>query len=153
MYETTELGFMTSVSADKGRVYFALYYEHPTLVADAAFKRAAATWRDAIGSIEGFRPGTDLFVEQGIRTEPQFRAAWNGIADQAALNQMPVWGGNIFSHASKDTRDDGLEFVSVQSDGTISQSDIKALNVMPWDQNGYLILSGCNTGLLGATRT
>ena len=47
---------------------------------------------------------------------------------------------------------DGLEFESVRSDGTITQSDIRALGVMPWDPNGCLVLAGCNTGVTGSTR-
>ena len=153
MYETPEMGSASPVSAETGRLFFTLYYEHPAMVPDAAFKRAAATWQKSISKLESFRVGIDLFVDQAVKTEPQFRNAWNGIANQAKVNNMPVWVGNVLSHASKDTSQDGLEFASVRSDGTISQPDIKALDAMPWDKSGYLILSGCNTGLLGAKRS
>lgn len=152
MYETPEIGSMTPTAASTGRVFFCIYYLNPTLVPDAAFERAATTWQQAICQAEGFRPGSDIFMRHAVRTEPQFRAAWNLIATQATRYALPVWVGNVLSHASKDTRDDGLEFTSVRNDGTISHADIAKLTMLPWDNHGYLILSGCNTGLLGAHR-
>ncbi|MEY4577593.1 MAG: hypothetical protein RL701_2296 [Pseudomonadota bacterium] len=63
-----------------------------------------------------------------------------------------VWVGNIFSRASINSRDDGLEFGIVSGDGTITRGDIRHLAHMPWDSNGYLIWSGCNTGVMGMRR-
>jgi hypothetical protein len=122
---------------------------NPVTAPDAAFTRAASTWRNSVRVSENFDGGKDIFVEQAVTKEPQFRAAWRGISDQAQFNEKVVWVGNIFSHASINSRDDGLEFGIVSGDGTITRGDIQHLAHMPWDSNGYLILSGCNTGVMG----
>jgi hypothetical protein len=149
MYEITEVGSMTPFSAGTGRVFFAIYYVNARSVPDAAFERAARTWRNNVRVQEGFRSDRDVFIEAAVTSEPDFKRAWSTIAMQAEANGMPVWAGNVLSHSSKGSSTDGLEFASVGGDGTITQSDVGSLAVLPWDPNGYLILSGCNTGLKG----
>lgn len=149
MYEISELGSMTTLSAGSGRVFFSVYYANALTVPDAAFERAARTWRNSVQVHESFRQGRDVFIEAAVTSEPDFKRAWKGIANQARINNMPVWVGNVLSHSSKSGTTDGLEFASVGGDGTITQSDIRSLDRMPWDRNGYLILSGCNSGLTG----
>lgn len=60
--------------------------------------------------------------------------------------------GRLFTHASKqlDGRD-GLEFKSNKTDnGTLTREEITSLPKLNWDeQNGLLVLHGCNTGLIG----
>lgn len=151
MYEITEIASMTSPSAGTGRVFFCIYYVNSTTVPDAAFQRAARSWIAAVKTQEGFNSSRDIFMEHPVKTEPEFKTAWNGVASQATLNKMPVWAGNVLSHSSKDSGEDGLEFSAVAGDGTITQADIAGLAKMPCP-NGYLVLSGCNTGVTG-TRT
>lgn len=134
MYEISELGSMTTLSAGSGRVFFSIYYANALTVPDAAFERAARTWRNSVQVHESFRQGRDVFIEAAVTSEPDFKRAWQGIANQARINNMPVWVGNVLSHSSKSGTTDGLEFASVGGDGTITQSDIASLERMPWDR-------------------
>jgi len=153
MYEISEMA-MTTPASSAGRVFFCIYYVNTASDEDASFKRAAKTWIAATKSQCRFREGVDIFLEQPVLTEPQFKSAWNGIAQQAANNSMLVWAGNVVSHASKEPDGgDGLEFANLTSDSTITQADFRSLAKMSWHADGYLILSGCNTGLAGAGRT
>jgi hypothetical protein len=122
---------------------FAIYYRVP----DRAFERAADTWEaeasKAIGS-------GALFLKEGVSTEADVLAAWTRILDRATREGLPVYAGQIFSHASKGSRNDGLEFQPGEDeDGTIDRTGIQSMPVLPWDPQGTLTLTGCNTGLVG----
>ncbi|HEX5658678.1 MAG TPA: hypothetical protein VFX59_15860 [Polyangiales bacterium] len=153
MYEITELPSATPVSS-AGRLFFCMYYLNTATDADASFQRAAKTWIRETKTQFSFREGVDIFLEQSVTTEKQFKSAWNGIAQQASYNGMKVSVGQLLTHATKDaTGQDGLEFKPVAGDGTLTQTDIAGLAKMPWSSDGALILAGCNTGLTGDGRT
>ncbi len=153
MYELTELPSATPVSTAR-RVFFCVYYQNSASDPDASFQRAARTWNREAKKQFSFREGVDIFIEQAVTTEPQFKNAWNGIAKQASYNGMKVSLGQLLTHASKDPNGgNGLEFMPVSGDGTITQADIAALAKMPWSSDAALILAGCNTGLTGSGRS
>lgn len=130
------------------RLFFALYYKTD----DDAFKRAAATWKKEVQSWEGYFSGPDAFYEKEIVSEADFKHAWQEIADKAKKESRVAWMGNCFTHASKQTDgNDGLEFLSGNGeDGTLKRAEISSLPKLPWDKaSGCLILSSCNSGLLG----
>lgn len=60
----------------------------------------------------------------------------------------------MFSHASKSQGGErnGLEFKKdSDQDGTVMRTELESLAPLDWDsQQGYLILSGCNSGLAGS---
>ena len=61
---------------------------------------------------------------------------------------MSVVEGHVFSHASRWTNNDGLEF----EDGTFDRKDIRNAPVLAWaKQEGLLVLHGCNTALSRGT--
>ncbi|MFO1359392.1 hypothetical protein [Plasticicumulans sp.] len=143
---TARLPAPPAASAARQRLFFSIYYR----VADHAFKRAAATWKAAIGKQFAFDPINDIYLEQEVVTETQFKAAWDTIAVYALDHNCEVWAGHLLTHASKDTNDDGLEFKKDDGDdGTLKRHEIMALPILPWSKYGALILGGCNTGLSG----
>jgi hypothetical protein len=129
------------------RIFFSIYY----YVDDHAFRRAARTWKRCVKTEENFVGGVDQFSEHEVRTESGFKAAWKKVSDLANRTGGVVWVGQLFTHASKGSSEDGLEFKkSEQDDGTLTQKEIASLQKLPWDpEMGYLILSGCNTGKSG----
>lgn len=150
MYYITELiGARTAppnVCFATPRIFFAIYYQ----VADHAFKYAAETWVRVVKKQEYYIANHDEFYIKEVKSESEFKAAWNEVNAKALSRGGEVWAGNIFSHASKqDDSQDGLEFLSgVGNDGTLKKSEIDGLVKLPWSRFGYLILTGCNTGLV-----
>lgn len=128
------------------RIFFAIYYK----TQDDAFKLAAKNWLKAVKRQESFVAGHDVVIEKEISSEADFKKVWMQINTHSNLKNGKVWVGNIFSHASKqDDSNDGLEFArGAQNDGTLKQSEILSLQKLPWADNAYLILTGCNTGLI-----
>lgn len=125
-------------------LYFAIYYEVP----DNAFYRAAQTWEMEV--LGGASQSDAPMMEEGVRTETDFKNAWARIREQARKTGMPVIQGHVFSHASKGDSADGLEFKgSDVDDGTLTQAEIMSLPALPWADDGLLTLAGCNSGLLG----
>lgn len=136
------------VDSPSPRLFFSIYYRED----DHAFRRAAQTWKRVVKRQESFRSGTDLFYEKQVNYEAGFKTAWQEVASLAAASSAVVWVGQLFTHASKGSSDDGLEFRQSpdSTDTTLNRRDISALTRLPWDpEMGYLILSGCNTGLTG----
>ena len=134
-------------SVGKPRIFFSIYY----YVDDHAFRRAAKTWKRCVKTEEVFQNGVDQFYEKEVRTESGFKAAWKEVANLTNRTNGVAWVGQLFTHASKGSDKDGLEFKpSEEDDGTLSQKEISTLEALPWDPDmGYLILSGCNTGKAG----
>ncbi len=128
------------------RLFFSIYYK----TKDNAFKHAAKTWAKAVKRQEYFVNGHDIFIEKEVKSESDFKLAWMQIDTISKTTNSQVWSGNIFSHASKqENQQDGLEFIQgSQNDGTVKQSEILSLARLNWSEYGYLILSGCNTGLI-----
>jgi hypothetical protein len=119
-------------------VCFAIYYE----VADRAFYRAALTY-------ELESPYSSILKER-VLTMSDFARAWRSVQARSESTGLPVHRGIIFSHASKGSSNDGLEFrAASDEDGTLSRSEIAALPKLNWHPEGELILAGCNTGVAG----
>jgi len=139
----------TAVLPSKRRLFFALYYR----VKDHAFKRAAETWEKETRQAFGFVDTQDLFLSIEVFSESEFKAAWNRVQTESRARSAKIVQGQIFSHASKtgEGAQNGLEFKKDTSeDGTIKKNEIESLAPLDWDSNqGYLILSGCNSGLAG----
>ncbi|HEY0715185.1 MAG TPA: hypothetical protein VGF45_21070 [Polyangia bacterium] len=122
------------------RVFFAIYY----VVPDQAFRRAAETWRDELRASAAWNRRCD-FILMGSRREDDFLTAWNrinvGMAESGMT--MEIVEGHVFTHASRFTSNDGLEF----EDSTFDRHDIRSAPVLPWSKDeGLLVLHGCNTG-------
>ncbi len=130
------------------RLLFTIAYSVP----DRAFERAAKTWLEEAKQRYDVDPQYDVVVEVTLRTESEFRDAWATIAQKALENEAVVVAGFLATHASKDTREDGLEFDAAPGnpDSTLSREDIARLDRLSWDQRaGHLVLGGCNTGATG----
>jgi hypothetical protein len=146
MYDISELRRIrpeTRVCPARPRLFFALYYK----VADRAFEYAARTWLADIKRQEASAShDQELFI--GMDTESDFWLAWQMVNDHATRGGLDVTAGSVFSHASKQAAgNDGLEFKSSDShDGTLKPDEIRSLPVLPWASDGYLVLTGCNTG-------
>ncbi len=122
------------------RVYFALYY----VVSDNAFRRAADTWAQAVKSAPAWNNRCDMIIKR-FRKEDDFRAAWDLVHQGMANSGMStsIAEGHVFSHASRWTNNDGLEF----EDGTFDRNDIRTAPVLAWAKGeGLLVLHGCNSG-------
>jgi hypothetical protein len=125
-------------------LYFAIYYEVP----DRAFYRAAWTW--AMETLGGTTTPDTYLVLEPVATEADFRRAWETVDNESKRVEMPIAEGQIFSHASKGSNVDGLEFrPGSDGDGTLSQSDVLGLPRLNWASDAQLVLTGCNTGLAG----
>lgn len=135
---------------------FTIYYR----VADKAFARAAETWKKeiltdpALIKNHGGIPASN-FLMQEVYTERSFMEAWNAIRLAVIMRKGTILRGNILSHASKGGADTGLEFHAgdtLENDTTpttLDRSELEKLSVLPWEPNdGLLVLSGCNTGLM-----
>lgn len=126
-------------------VYFSIYYQVP----DNAFKRAAEAWEFEVSG--GVCDPDVVWISEEVRSEGDFKRAWLSVYNKAKETGKPVIMGQLFTHASKGSANDGLEFKSSEGeDGTLTSGEIGALPKLNWDANGSLILSGCNTGLAGA---
>lgn len=138
-----------SVCYAKPRLFFAIYYDPPN--DDDAFKRAAKFWQKRLEK-HGVAAAHDPFISWGVTYERQFKLAWKTIAGLAKTKGLQVGGGQIFSHASWQGDDsDGLEFKGPKkpSDGqTLKAEEIDQLEKLPWSDDGFLILSGCNSGVV-----
>lgn len=116
-----------------------IYYQ----VQDNAFQRAAR-W-EASQADQSFN-----YEFIGVRTKQDFISAWNGILTQAQFNMSLVQSVSLYTHATKQMDDlDGLEFSDGPGGTTLTRGDIQALAQLPWTQNGFIGLNGCNTGLTG----
>jgi hypothetical protein len=127
------------------RVYFALYY----VVSDNAFRRGADTWAQAVRSWPAWNNRCDMIIKR-FRKEDDFRAAWDLIHQSMANSgmSMSIVEGRVFSHASRWTNNDGIEF----ENGTFDRSDIRTAPPLAWAKGeGLLVLHGCNTGLSRGT--
>ncbi|WP_454722749.1 MULTISPECIES: hypothetical protein [Cupriavidus] len=110
--------------------------------------------RTITGSIT-WHSGKDRILFEEVYTEIDFRRAWNRIEKEAREGGYVVQEGHLFTHASKPGGENsGLEFAAVPDtgDGTINQSEMANLSVLPWRKNGKLYLHGCNTGRTGERR-
>ena len=126
-------------------VYFAIYYQ----VDDNAFKRAAETWQFEVTG--GVCDPDVLFISEEVKSEADFKRAWLSVYNKVNEAGMPVILGQLFTHASKGSANDGLEFKPGDGeDGTLTSGEIGARPKLNWDTDGELILSGCNSGLAGA---
>jgi len=128
-------------------IYFAIYYRVP----DNAFKRAAETWKRKVEQYASYRKDVDIIILKEVKTETDFRRAWKEVYAKNASVGGIVIEGQLFTHASKDDGGpNGLEFRSSRTDdGTLTKGEITSLPRLNWDdQNGLLVLTGCNTGLI-----
>jgi hypothetical protein len=134
----------------KRRLFFAIYYR----VKDNAFKRAAETWERETRQAFRFDDKVDLFLSIEVGSESEFKAAWKKIHSESTGKFATVLQGQIFSHSSKSGSGEknGLEFTKgTDEDGTVMRAEIESLALLPWQpKQGYLILSGCNSGLTGS---
>jgi len=129
-----------------GRLFFSIFYK----TQDDAFRVAAQTWRLSVISQEEFSPAVDGFLEKEVRTEGEFVNAWNSIRTMAQRRRLAVWAGHLLTHASKpDDSSGGLEFRPHGDGRTLERHEITALVKLPWDNRGFLVLAGCNTGNIG----
>jgi hypothetical protein len=130
-------------------MYFAIYYQ----VDDEAFKRAAESWKSDIKALSEISDDK-LFIMHEVKTETDFKDAWRDIysTTKKKIGSTGIVQGRIFSHSSKGSDQDGLEFKSEKkggNDGTLTKKEIALLDKLPWDsKTGHLILHGCNTGLV-----
>ena len=148
MYDITELaGVRNRVCSIQPRLFFAIHYAKPG--GDRAFEFAAQTWLDSAKALEG-GPG-DRYLLVPFSYESEFKLAWAEIALRARKDGLLVQAGSVFSHASKQIdRNDGLEMLGREDDGTLKGPEILALPKLPWaDSGAYLVLTGCNTGMQG----
>jgi hypothetical protein len=132
------------------KIYFAMYYDNIDSDKDRSFERAAKTWKLEIEKYSSFRMNIDTFVMSGFKTEADFRRAWDNIYEISKKANHEVVVGHIFSHASKDDGDDGLEFATDGddvNDGTLDSTEAEVIKRLNWSSGGQLILLGCNTGL------
>jgi hypothetical protein len=126
------------------RIFFAIYYKS----SDDAFKYAALCWLSQV-KLRHSANGEDITIEREVSSESEFVTAWEAVGLTAKSRSAEVYAGNLLTHASKQTaRGDGLEFKG----GTLEHLEIVALAKLPWSSNGFLILSGCNTGLINDRR-
>jgi len=141
-----------AVPPTKRRLFFAIYYR----VKDNAFKRAADTWERETRRAFRFDNKVDLFLSIEVGSESEFKAAWKRIHSEAQGKFATVVQGQIFSHSSKSGsgEQNGLEFTKdTGEDGTVMRAEIESLAPLPWEPSqGYLILSGCNSGLTGSRK-
>lgn len=136
-------------------IYFAIYYLNEKTDKDKAFERAATTWKREMEG-KGVRPSFDEILVIGVKTETDFKNAWEKVRQKADDIGGAVKEGHVFSHSSthlavvSEFRGDkswGLEFVSSKTDdGTIEKEDLKKLAGLNWHPEGLLVLHGCNTG-------
>lgn len=136
-----------------GKLYFAIYY----IVRDNAFKKAAETWRASKGLKDSCKP--DLCYRGiAVKTEPQFKSAWNSIYSKAKKDNYKVVEGRLYTHASIRTgQNQGLEFAvdsndpaaddSSAGETTLQKSEISNLLILPWISGGRLWLHSCNSGV------
>ncbi|MBI4905195.1 MAG: carboxypeptidase regulatory-like domain-containing protein [Acidobacteria bacterium] len=125
-------------------LYFAIYYT----AADNAFKRAADTWKAEIQP--KMDKGNDTVQMIEVKSEGEFKTAWETLLKEGNKSGWKVAEGRIFSHASKGDKQDGLEFMGGGGeDGTVSQKEMISLAKLNWSATGRLVLHGCNTGLSG----
>ena len=129
------------------RPFFAIYYK----TKDDAFKAASNTWANVARHTESFETSRDMLLQIEIASESDFKTAWTEVSRVALKQKLMVWCGHILTHASKQTdQNDGLEMKSdLGNDGTLRQFEICHLEKLPWAKEGYLLLDGCNTGLVG----
>ncbi len=136
------------------RFYFAIYYSDSSSDAPQSFKRAALTWQRDLGSKIPNLPAERIILKP-VSTEQQFYDAWNSLTDTIRSKNGLAKDGIIFSHASKGSRIDGLEFKGNENSkfldpvsGTLDMVEITRLQKLDWDVSALLTLCGCNTGLL-----
>lgn len=127
-------------------IYFAIYYK----VDDNAFRYAANYWKSQV-SAKPLDPASIKFIMKEVSAASEFKAAWNAIYQEAKAAGAGVKEGHIFSHASLDSSQDGLEFKGDSNeDGTISKGELASLAKLNWLSGGSLVLHGCNTGVSGS---
>jgi hypothetical protein len=141
MYIPSGKGPSEEPAAPTRHLYFAIYYWS----ADDAFKRAAATWSAMAQS--RMNKSQDQMVLVEVRTESAFKAKWDLVYQMGNQPGWKVAQGRLFTHASKGSRRDGLEFEPGDDDGTLVEGEIRSLPKLNWSDDGTLVLHGCNTGI------
>ena len=136
----------------KGLLYFSIYYT----VSDNAFKKAADTWKTSL------KLATDCTAEKcymstTVNSEQGFKKAWDRVRLKAIQGNYKVTEGRLYTHASVDGSNTGLEFRAdpkdpladgnVPGETTLRKSEIASLPVLPWQSSGVLWLFACNTGI------
>jgi hypothetical protein len=76
----------------KRRLFFAIYYRVP----DNAFQRAASTWERGTRQVFQFDDKVDLFLSIEVRSESEFKAAWNRVFLESKGKFATVIHGQIF---------------------------------------------------------
>jgi hypothetical protein len=126
-------------------IYFAIYYK----VDDHAFRYAANYWKRQV-TASPVDPASIQFVMREVSTAAEFKAAWNDIYKVTQAAGAGAKEGRVFSHASLDSSQDGLEFrKDANEDGTISKGELASLPKLQWVPGGTLVLHGCNSGVTG----
>jgi hypothetical protein len=126
-------------------VYFALYYT----VDDRAFERAAETWKRKVEASSEYED-QDVFLMIPVSTEAEFKAAWDKVLQMSKKPNHIVKEGRVFSHASKESSQDGREFrKDPANDGTTNKLELSLLPVLNWAKGGTLHLHSCNSGVVG----
>lgn len=124
------------------KILLNMYY----VVPDSAFKKAAETV-----SLQFLKAHTNdrryIVLSKNFRSESDFVTTWQEITKNIAIypDGTIIVEGHIFSHASKDSQKDGIEF----DPGTLDRSEMANLSALPWGRDGEFFLHGCNTGLSG----
>ena len=145
MYFTSELGPNSAVYPEP-RIFFTMEY----VDADRSFARAAETWRRIVPQAARFNPAQDEVLNWVVPTEGEFRRVWALVAEACRIRKAKPFFGAVFSHASKNGAANGLEFRPAPGDdGTLSHGEISGLEVLPWHEDGALVLTGCNSGATG----
>jgi len=154
---------VTSCSVSK-RLCFVIFYTGITGRPQPQFQYAAETWKSEMLSRGVFNPTQGIFLMEGVKSEGDFRIAWNKIYRTANDGGYQVFAGNLFTHSSaphnflgKEYKQTGLEFArsgepstKKSDDGTLTSKEVLSLRKLPWEKSfGHLILSGCNSGLSG----
>jgi hypothetical protein len=114
-----------------------IYYE----VNDRAFERVALTLANGAS-------GNSLLLP--VKTKADFIKAWQKVNEEAKSGKLVAL--HLITHASKDTKSDGLEFFAIDGeDATLTKQDITSLVRLPFAEsdNTQIFLYGCNTGVVG----
>jgi hypothetical protein len=130
---------------------------------DGAFHDAAKTslkkWEESCHQALEMKsaarsPFIEWYLYIPVSSASQLATAWKSIAETLRANnsfaknqQSQVLEVHIFTHASYESRNDGLEF----KDGTFDYADLLKLELLQWpkdsERTARVFLHGCNTGV------